>query len=208
MDTSGILKELNAERVNIVEPDGKLRMAIFNSENMAECLVEGQNPLPGHREGHGEAGIVFYNNHEDECGGMGYSSASMQDGSYHSSLSFTFDQYKQDQVVQVFSREQNGKRQYGFQVFDRPETSILQTIEGVKILRDPATPEAEKERLYKEMAVGNAVRMTLAKDPDGSVGVRIMDSKGRERIRMQVGADGQPVFEILDEDGNSIPLKS
>lgn len=206
MTVPPILKSLNVERINIVEPDGRIRMALFNSENMAEALIDGQNPLPDHRKGIGEAGIVFYNNHQDECGGMGFSSHVSADGSYQSSLSITFDQFKQDQVVQIFSSEKNGKRQYGYRIFDRPNTNLLEVIKMFKIIKDPDVPQEEKDRILAEMSAGNKVRMFLGKNDQGQVGVTIYDSKGRERILLSVDESGESTFQILDEAGNPYQL--
>ena len=199
---SDILKRLKAQCVNIVEPDGSLRLSLYNSENMAPAMMDGVNLLPGHREGHGTSGIMFYNTEGDECGGMGFTSTKLEDGGYVSSLSMTFDKYKNDQVVQVSLSEQNGVRRYGYTIYDRPDKHLSESVKLRGILESEEVPQAEKDRLTKEFLLENAVRMTLGRGTDGSVSARINDSKGRERIKIELGPDGTPCIAVLDQHGN------
>lgn len=201
MCKESVLKQLNAECVNIVEPDGTLRLSLYNSLNMAPIMMDGANLLPGHREGQGISGIMFYNSEGDECGGMGMSSRREADGSYYSSMSMTFDQYKQDQVVQVSVSEKNGQRSYGYTIYDRPNKHISENLKVRKTLENPNVSQSEKERVAQQYALENAVRMRLGKNTDGSVSVRINDSKGNPKLDVTMGADGVPCIVMYDKNG-------
>jgi len=206
MNENKIIKHIRAERIDIVEPDGTLRMGLFNSENVPPAMMDGVDFLPGHRSGMGMSGILFYNTEGDECGGLIFGSEKGEDGTYKSNLSMTFDQYKQDQTVQIMMSEENGERQYGFRVFDRPDNNLRDFVELQKAL-SVAKDSEEKERLQAELtalSAGHEMRMHAGKLNDGSVGVNLYGKDGKPRIKVYVDADDNPCFEFLDADGNVI----
>src|ERR1700734_1109297 len=57
---------LTLHRLDIVDPDGKLRLAISNKEQLPGWIIDGK-PLP--REGK-DAGMIFFNDEGFECGGL------------------------------------------------------------------------------------------------------------------------------------------
>lgn len=44
------VKTLEAEKINIVEKDGTVKMALFNSDNIPPLMMDGKDILPGHRQ--------------------------------------------------------------------------------------------------------------------------------------------------------------
>lgn len=200
LDDKKIYKEINVELLNIVEADGLRKLALFNSENIPSLIMGGKDILPGHRAGTGVAGLVFFNTQGDECGGLIFGSDKLPDGGYRSSLSFTFDQYKNDQVVQMLCAEENYVRQYGFKIFDRPDVNLEEIIDDVaKVKEMPESPE--KEKRLKELFAGSAVRMFIGKSADGSVGVNINNKEGKPTIRIYIDKEDVPHFEFIDSDG-------
>jgi hypothetical protein len=203
MDSNKIHKHIRTERLDITEADGTLKLALFNSQSVAPLMMDGEDIMPGHRSGTGTAGIIFYNTEGDECGGLSLSSSKQDDGSYRSSLSMTFDQYKQDQVVQMFLQEENKNRQYGFRIFDRPEWNIRETVKMVKEI-EATDDDEEKERIIDGIRKYSAVRMQMGKFLDNSVGIRINGKDGKERIRAYVDEKDNPHLELLDAEGNVV----
>lgn len=61
--------ELTVQRLNIVEADGTLRMVISNKEKQHPGAIDGKD-LPKRER---DAGMVFFNDKGDECGGLMYS---------------------------------------------------------------------------------------------------------------------------------------
>jgi hypothetical protein len=58
-------EEIDAERINIVEKDGTLKLALFNSARLTRGTDQ--------REAQGRiAGMLFYNEDGYECGGLVY----------------------------------------------------------------------------------------------------------------------------------------
>lgn len=73
-------KEINVERLNIVDPAGKVKMSLFNQDNISPVLMDGEDILPGHRQKDPISGIMFCNQNEDECGGLIYGNGKDKNG--------------------------------------------------------------------------------------------------------------------------------
>ncbi|GAE48189.1 hypothetical protein [Mesobacillus boroniphilus] len=113
----------------------------------------------------------------------------------------TFDQYKQDQVVQMEHYEENGKKNYGFSIYDRPNSNLREDIIRDKDIRESNKSEEEKDQELNELWEGNVRRAFMGKNVDGDVIVQLSDSKGQPRIRMVVDQSDIPRMEFLDGDG-------
>ncbi|QSX05678.1 hypothetical protein JYG23_13580 [Sedimentibacter sp. zth1] len=194
---------IDVERLNIVEKDGTVKMSLFNSENMPPLIFEGEDILPGHRQGDNNSGIMFYNGEGMECGGLIFGSKKKANGEYESGLSLTFDQYNQDQVVQMSVIDHNGQQNYGLTVFDRPQKTIKESIDLMNEIKEMKNG-AEKQKLIKELYKDNYQRICMGKSSKGEVSVKLNDSKGNERIRMIIDKDDIPKLEFLNEKGEVI----
>jgi hypothetical protein len=198
-----IIKELNVEKLNIVEPDGTVKMTLFNSRNIPSLIMEGEDILPGHRVNDGVSGAMFYNNEGDECGGLIYGSSKDEDGNVSMGMSLTFDQYKQDQVVQISLMENNNKQKYGISIYDRPKTHIKDTLSMVEKLKIEQEL-SKKQKILEELSHNNQKRLFIGKDLDGIIKSSLYDSKGKERIRIYIDNNDEPHVEVLDENENVI----
>ncbi|EJR54294.1 hypothetical protein IIM_02023 [Bacillus cereus VD107] len=192
---------IEVENLKIVDQNGTVRLRLFNNESIPPVLMNGEEILPGHRQSDPIAGIMFYNKEGDECGGLIYGNETDEDGDYSAGASLTLDQYKQDQIVQMHYSDENGNREYGFSVYDRPKTSLPELIrqeEEIKeSLKDKELHEIEMDKVW----AGNTKRMFMGKNSKGEVSVRLMDSKGKDRIRVMVDENDIPRMEFLDADG-------
>lgn len=196
-------KSIDAEKINITDKDGNVKFTLFNNENIPPAIMNGEDILPGHRQNDNTAGILFYNGEGDECGGLVFGSKAKEDGSYESGLSLTFDQYKQDQVVQMSVSEENGLRHYGISIFDRPDfplTEYIQRYNQIQTMEEGP----EKKNALNMLHENNCRRIFLGKSQNGEVAVRLNDSKGNERIRMVIDANDIPRMEFLDQHGQVI----
>src|SRR5699024_7291846 len=111
-------KSIDVQNLNVVDKDGTVRMRLFNNDNIPPVLQDGEDFLPGHRQNDPIAGLMFYNAEGDECGGLIFGNEKDDHGNFKSVASLTFDQYKQDQVVQMHYDDENGQRNYGFSIYD------------------------------------------------------------------------------------------
>lgn len=194
--------EITVQRINVVEPDGQLRLVLANDARFPGLFMEGVEYQHHSRQG---GGMLFFNDEGDEVGGMTFRSAREGDA-YAASAGLMFDQYKQDQTVGVIYNDQNGRRTAGLRVWDRPEYSI-QPLMALSDQAARAGTDAERDAIRGQMmdyamahgGVG-AERFFAGKALEDAV-VRLADAEGRPRLLLRVGADGEPRIEFLDEDG-------
>lgn len=194
-------KRIDVEQLNIVDENGTVRLKLFNNQNIPPAIIDGEDILPGHRQSDPIAGLMFYNTEGDESGGLIFGSHKDNDGNYSSSGSLTFDQYKQDQVVQMQHYEENGKKVYGFSIFDRPNTNLREEVIQDREIRNSNKTEEEKSEELKNLWEGHVRRAFMGKNQDGDVIVQLTDSKGQPRIRMVVDQNDIPRMEFLDSEG-------
>src|SRR5215510_7957630 len=110
--------EIDVERINIVEKDGKLKMVISNRERQHPGVIDGKTIT---REGGRPPGMIFFNEKGDECGGLTFDS-SEKDGKSSNFASMTFDKFRQDQTIGLQHLEGNGQYYAGLTVWDRPDS--------------------------------------------------------------------------------------
>ena len=85
--------EIDVERINIVEADGTLKMAIHNSERITKGIGKVK------RSGEGTiSGILFYNQEGYEAGGLVFDGKEVN-GVRNAGVSLTMDGYRQDQTI-------------------------------------------------------------------------------------------------------------
>lgn len=200
-----IVSEINAEQINIVDPDGTPRLSLFNGENIPPAIINGRDIAPGHRRGENWAGMMFYNNQGDECGGLIFNGDEDDDGNPAMGISLTFDQFKQDQVLQLALSQQGEEQSYGISIFDRPSEPITETIEKMNEL-GTMTNSPERDALTDELRQTNARRAFLGKGTDGSVQLVLNDSRGNKRFEIRIDDADQVFAKIFDHDGNETDL--
>src|SRR3546814_15107032 len=105
----GVFDEISVKRIDIVEPDGKYRLVLANSERFPGLFMEGKEYKHHSRDG---GGMLFFNDEGDEVGGLTFASNTVGD-KRQARGSLMFDPYKQDQTVGIQYREANGKRHAG-----------------------------------------------------------------------------------------------
>lgn len=190
-------EEIDVERVNVVEKDGKLRMVISNQERQHPGIVNGKII---ERKGPRPPGIIFFNHLGDEMGGMIYG----ENGARGHFGSFTWDKVRGDQTIGFRHLESDdGKYQMGLEMWQQPDVPgdiISAKLETIKKITD----EAARKAAVQEMMSKNELptnRLFIGKSRDNSTVLWMHDMKGKVRIRMQVASDGTPKLEFLDETG-------
>lgn len=194
--------EISVRRINIVEPDGTLRM-VLSGKAAAPGLIIKRKEYP--RQDRQTAGIIFFDDEGTEDGGLIFGGAKNKDGKVESFGHLSFDQYQQDQVFTIDAGEEDGRRRAGVGIWDRGDYPIMEAFEASE--RIQKLPPAEQEAECKKFVASHpsdAQRAYRGRTRDRSVGLRLMDAEGRDRIRLQVKPDGSPVFEFLDAAGSVI----
>jgi hypothetical protein len=95
----GAFDELDVQRINVVEPDGTLRLVISNTA-MAPGVIYHGRQYP-HPDGRKTAGLIFYNDEGTENGGLVFDGSRDGSGKVSSHGHLSFDGYEQDQTLVV-----------------------------------------------------------------------------------------------------------
>ena len=199
--------EIDVERINVREPDGKLRLTISNHTRLPEVVVGGKSyPLRG-GTGVKSAGLIFFNDEGNEDGGLVWTGGKNPKG-YQASAALTFDQFDQDETVVLGYGDENRRREAGMTVLDRPDEPIQIFAESAMAIRAMPDGPAKQERARRlqEAAVARgampAQRLFAGKRPDKSSMVMLSDRKGHPRLRLLVDSLGVARIEFLDDSGH------
>jgi hypothetical protein len=190
--------EIDVERINIVEKDGKLKMVISNAERQHPGTIDGRT-LARKRP----PGLLFFNEAGDECGGLSFN-GNQRDGKGNAGALLAFDRFRQDQTVGLQYGENNGQYFAGLRVWDRPETSIgpvIDKLSAIEKMTDGPEKTKAMQALRETAGAGVADRVMVGRDREQAAVVRLSDAKGRPRLKLSVDAAGMSRVEFLDETG-------
>ncbi|EJL72045.1 hypothetical protein [Chryseobacterium populi] len=194
-------EEIDVERINVIEKDGTLKMVISNKKRQHPGMVNNKEFKPRERE----AGLIFFNELGDECGGLVYGAD--KDGS---GMVYSVDQKNTDQIMQLQYMEGGSdkkNRTYGLKLWDRPDDFPLEDIikfeDSLKKLNDPAASKKAYGKLRKEGKL-TTERFFAGKTGDGDVGLFLKDSNGRIRLKIYVDKNNQTHIDKLDENGQIV----
>lgn len=196
------LRELDVQRINVVEPDGTLRMVISDKADFPGAIFKGKElPHPDRKT----AGMLFFNDEGTENGGLVFGGYMGKDGKPVSYGHLSFDKYMQDQTMQLEADQEGGTYYKHLTINDQPDYPLTDFMPlAEKFERDPsAANKAAVERFFAEHG-GPVPRLFLGEHPEQGLTLNMKDNKGRNRIVMRVQPDGSPVLQFLDEDGKVI----
>jgi hypothetical protein len=200
--------ELDVERVNIIEKNGRLRLAIANPDRMPPITFKGKE-YPGLRGGSapGMAGMLYFNEEGTEAGGFGWRGRKTPTG--HSAAGLvTFDQYNQGEALALWYTDETGRRQAGLVVYDQPEGSAQAGFDSMMVFRQIAdsAERARRQQRFRDGLRAQGImsyrtRVFAGKDRSKASIVRLDDPHGRPRLRLSVDSLGAARIEFLDEKG-------
>ena len=171
---SALYDTLTVQRINVVDPDGRLRLVIANGTQMPGAILHGKS-YP--RSINDAAGFVFYDANGNETGGLATARLGADD-----MTGFIFDcTYQVTDCIRMSKRESpDGTRlRESFDIFDRrPYTGRVESSQGVQ-------------------------RITL-RDENQDAQLQISDPQGRPRIRIGVDKAGEPSMVMLSPDGKEV----
>ena len=191
-----VFDEIEVKRINLVEPDGTLRLVIADKAMFPGAIVKGKE-YPHARNG---SGLLFYNDEGTENGGLVFGGSKDKDGKISAGGSLTFDQYGQDQAVQIMQYEEGKERGASLKINDLPEIPTDWELLG-KIDEMKDGPEKQAEYAKHRDMVGLKNRIFVGKRDDRSAAIVLRDIQARKRAEIKVAADGTPTLEFFDENG-------
>jgi hypothetical protein len=196
--------EIDVERINIVEPDGKLRMVIANRPRSIGPIYKEK---PFGYPGGGRPGIIFFNDEGTENGGLTFTGRRRDDGTYSSSVGMSFDQFNQDETLTLRYTDENGRKATGITVADRDEQrdiyDLIMQRDSINKLTDSVARVAALQRLFapRNGVPLAATRVYLGRDRSKSALLSLYDPSGKPRLRLRVDSLGKASVEFLDENG-------
>lgn len=196
--------EIDVERINIREPDGKYRLVISNKARSIGPIYKMQ---PFGYEGGNRPGLIWFNDEGTENGGMTFQGSRGADGTYRASTHMSFDQYNQDQVLNLDYQDENGQRVTGFTINDRANVDIFDMVKEQQEIMKMTDTVARRAALQKWAAPRNGVplnarRAFFGKDPAKNASVVLSDPNGKPRLRMLVDSLGDARIEFVDDAGH------
>lgn len=193
-------KEIDVERINIVEKNGDLKIVLSNQDRQHPGIVNGKiierdHPRP--------PGLLFFNHLGDEMGGLAFG----DNGPNGHWGSLTFDKVRGDQTIGFRHLEgENGSYSSALEMWQQPNIPgdvWISKLDSIRKIKD----ETERKAGLKAMRDNDELmtrRLYLGKTRDNASLLEMLDTKGRTRIVMMVDASGLPKLEFWDETGNVI----
>ncbi len=149
--------EIDAERINIREKDGHLRLAIANTDRMPGGTIAGVDLSyrDGKRDG---AGMIFFNDEGDEDGGLVYS-GKMVDGKPVAGGTIRFDNYRQNEAIGMSHSQEGDYKESAFEVWDQPNVpltaDLVRGLVKVQTMSDGQPKKDAMQALLKEHGTEN-----------------------------------------------------
>jgi hypothetical protein len=196
--------EITVHRINIVEPDGTIRLVLTNTANSPGIYIKNKEyPHPSNRK---SAGLLFFNEEGTEDGGLSYGISKDQSGKVTGSEGhLSFDQYMQDQIFTIDAGREGDKKYSLLRMDDRGDYPITESLEA--ITRISKLPESQREAELKKFLdthPGDHPRVILGRARDGGSILQLKDTEGRDRLILRVAPDGTPKLQVLDAAGKVV----
>ncbi len=168
--------ELDVERLNVIEPDGQLVLAMANTARLPDPIHAGKT-VETDRTG---PGMIFFDGKGEEVGGLIYGTR-LTPQRYAAGAHLSFDQYRSDQVVYL-DYQDNGTnlKAAGLYVVDRDRDNPPRIPSARRIFVGSVNETAMvqlRDRSGKE-------RVRLSVSPEGVARLEFLDSHGKvvERV--------------------------
>lgn len=201
-------REIDVERINVIEADGTVKMVITNVERFpaGKDTINNRPTNVGRKK---RAGMLFFNEDGMECGGLIYD-GQKKDNGHSAGLSLTYDQYDGDQVMQLLLedyKQGDERRVAGSLVFN--DRAVNETQESQRVILDELAELRKKDisayrKKYAEYEskgmIGVAPRIMLGKARESS-GLYLFDTKGRPKAMFYVDNDNNARLDFYDDKG-------
>jgi hypothetical protein len=191
---------ITARRINIVEPDGTVRLTISNRADFPGGWIhKKESPRPDRREA---AGMLFMNEEGTEQGGLIWGAGQLPDGTIENHGHLSLDQYEENQIF-ALDAGQEGKDKFSrITIADQGDYPVEEKRNAED--RIGKLPEDKQDDAWTEFFATHrhdVRRLVLGRAPDGSVGLSLRDGSGKVRISLNVQSDGKSVLQFLDDSG-------
>jgi hypothetical protein len=194
---------VTARRINIVEPDGTVRLTISNRADFPGGWIhKKESQRPDRRDA---AGMLFMSEEGTEQGGLIWGASQLPDGTIENHGHLSLDQYEENQIF-ALDAGQEGKDKFSrITIADQGDYPVEEKRKAEE--RIGKLPEDKQDDAWGEFFATHrhdVKRLVVGRAPDGSVGLSLRDGNGKVRILLEVQADGKSVLQFLDDNGKVV----
>jgi hypothetical protein len=191
---------ITARRINIVEPDGTVRLTISNRADFPGAWNRKKEyPRPDRREA---AGMLFMSEEGSEQGGFIWGASQMPDGSIQNHAHFSFDQYEENQIFAIDAGQEGKDKFSSLTMTDQGDYPIEEKRKANEAIEKlPANDQDAAWDKFLATHRHDVRRLALGRNRDGSVGLELRDQNDRVRLAVTVRPNGEPVLQFFDENG-------
>ncbi|HYM74663.1 MAG TPA: hypothetical protein VE377_01690 [Candidatus Dormibacteraeota bacterium] len=194
---------ITARRINIVEPDGTVRLTISNRADFPGGWIhKKESPRPDRTDA---AGMLFMSEEGTEQGGLIWGASQLPDGTIENHGHLSLDQYEENQIF-ALDAGQEGKDKFSrITIADQGDYPVEEKRKAED--RIGKLPGDKQDAAWEEFFATHrhdVKRLELGRAPDGSVGLSLRDGNGKVRIVLDVQSDGKGVLQFLDDRGKVV----
>ena len=169
MDVDRSFNQITVHRINVVEPNGTLRMVISDHAELPGVIVKGKQEAPPTRP---QAGMLFYNDEGSEVGGLIFAGHQNSRGQIvDSGASLSFDKYGASQIVQLAGVDDKTDKFAGLSVSGYAGPIRAERIWVGRGRKGDATVALMDSKGRK--------RLVLEVTPGGSASIAFLDADGK-----------------------------
>ena len=194
---------ITARRINIVEPDGTVRLTISNRADFPGAWNRGKEyPRPDRREA---AGMLFMSDEGTEQGGFIWGAGQLPGGSIQNHVHLSFDQYEENQISAIDAGQEGEEKFSRITMMDQGNYPIEEKRKANEAIEKlPADQQDAAWANFFATHRSDVKRMELGRSADGSVGLQLRDPNGHVRILLSVRPNGEPILQFMSADGKGI----
>ena len=204
----GRFEVIDAERLNIRTPDGRMAVVIATDARMPGNIMRGKEHPSSHRGN----GLLFYDNLGNEAGGLvfhGELKVTGRDTSVTAGGQLSLDRFESDQVAAIrYLEDPDQGFIAGLQVSHFPRHNVAEWLaarDSINQLPAAARDTALRSLRRRFMREGRwEIPRVFVGERGRTAAIQMRDTQGRERIRMVVDSLDAARLEFLDGEGKVI----
>ncbi|HEX8831136.1 MAG TPA: hypothetical protein VF705_08235 [Longimicrobium sp.] len=204
----GRFEVIDAERINVRTPDGRMAVVIATDERLPGNIIRGKEHPSPHRGN----GLLFYDNLGNEQGGLifhGELKVTGRDSTVTAGGQLSLDRFESDQVAAIrYLEDPEQGFIAGLQVSHFPRHNIAEwwtSRDSIDRLPAAARDTAFRSLRRRFMREGKwEIPRVFVGERGRTAQMEMRDTRGRERIRLVVDSTDAARIEFLDAEGKVI----
>ena len=201
---------ITVQRINVVEPDGTLRMVISDNNRIPGVIFYGHEyPDFGNRKASTSAGMLFYDAQGTESGGLTFGGKKDSQGNISRFGHLSFDRYNQDQMLTIDASDDGTQAGSSIEMIDQPTWSLQEYLNLLVSIQNlpPDQQQAAKQQFFQTHPLGAGARTILDNVTDlgtpsnNQNGLFLKDAAGKDRANLEIDSTSTPFLDFLDPNG-------